>query len=220
MSKRNGYLILGIVFLAFTIIAFAAPCFKTPVFWTAYLFGIIAICFQVPLWNKAFSVETLKSRFLGYSVIYIGIIYLIVQIIISLIMMAIPKIPVFIAIIINTIILAIVCTLFLSGNMANTAIKKNEEKVQTKTEFIKGIQMSIDILLSEETDLEVKRELKKIADVIRYSDPMSNSGLEDIEKQIADRIAAVSSAGNGKLNLISEINELIKQRNIKCRALK
>ncbi len=220
MKKQTGYLILGIVFAVFTVVAFAVPFTKTPGFWVLYLFGLVAICFQIPLWNKALKGESLKSKFLGFPVLYIGVTYLIVQLIISLIMMAVPGIPIWVAIIVDVILLAITCTLVISGDVAKTAIEKTEEKVQTKTAFIKGLKADVDILLSEERDPVTKKELVKLADDIRYSDSMSNSELEEIEKQIADKIAAIATAGDSKQDLISEVTELIKQRNIKCKALK
>lgn len=67
MSKniKLGYLILGIVFVLFNVIAFAVPTDKTSVFWITYAFTVISIVAQIFIWNLAFSkAETLKSKFL------------------------------------------------------------------------------------------------------------------------------------------------------------
>lgn len=220
MKKRSGYLILAIVLIVFAVIAFAAPFEKTPVFWVSFVFGLLAICFQIPLWNKALGGETLKSKFLGFPVLHIGVAYLIIQLIVSIIMMAVPGIPLWIAIIIDVVILAISCTLVPSGGVARTVIEETEEKIQAKTSFIKSLKADVDILLSKETDAEVKDALRKLSDEIRFSDPMSNSALENIEAEISDRLISLSEAGENKKNVISEISGLIKQRNIKCKALK
>lgn len=220
MKKRSGYLILAIVLIVFTVIAFAAPLEKTPVFWVSFVFGLLAICFQIPLWNKALGGETLKSKFLGFPVLHVGIAYLIIQLIVSIIMMAVPGIHLWIAIIIDVVILAISCTLVTSGGVARAVIEETEEKIQVKTSFIKSLKADVDILLSKETDLEVKDALRKLSDEIRFSDPMSNSALENIEAEISDRVISLSEAGENKKNVISEISGLIKQRNIKCKALK
>ena len=42
----------------------------------------------------------------------------------------------------------------------------------------------------------------------------------DIEAEITEKLISVSAAGDNKTNVISEISELIKQRNIKCKAFK
>ena len=220
MQKRSGYLILTIVLIVFAVAAFVAPFEKTPVFWVSFVFGLLAICFQIPLWNKALNGETLKSKFLGFPVLLIGIAYLIIQLIVSIIMMAVPGIRLWIAIIVDVFILTITCVLITSGGVARSAIEETEEKIQEKTSFIKGLKADIDILLSKETDTKVKEALRKLSEETRYSDPMSNSALGSIEAEISEKMISFSTAGENKLNVISEISELIKQRNIKCKALK
>lgn len=220
MKKRSGYLILAIILVVFAVVAFVAPFEKTPVFWVSFVFGLLAICFQIPLWNKALSGETLKSKFLGFPVLHIGIAYMIIQLIVSIIMMAVPGIPLWIAIIVDVVILAISCALVTSGGVARTAIEETEGKIQAKTSFIKSLKADVDILLSKETDSEVRDALRKLSDEIRFSDPMSNNALDNIEAEISDKLISVSVAGENKKNVISEISGLIKQRNIKCKALK
>ncbi|MGN9235491.1 hypothetical protein ACTM8Z_09420 [Atopobiaceae bacterium HCP3S3_D6] len=220
MKKRSGYLILAIILVVFAVVAFVAPFEKTPVFWVSFVFGLLAICFQIPLWNKALSGETLKSKFLGFPVLHIGIAYMIIQLIVSIIMMAVPGIPLWIAIIVDVVILAISCALVTSGGVARTAIEETEGKIQAKTSFIKSLKADVDILLSKETDSEVRDALRKLSDEIRFSDPMSNNALDNIEAEISDKLISVSAAGENKKNVISEISGLIKQRNIKCKALK
>ena len=220
MKKRSGYLLLAIILVVFAVVAFVAPFEKTPVFWVSFVFGLLAICFQIPLWNKALSGETLKSKFLGFPVLHIGIAYMIIQLIVSIIMMAVPGIPLWIAIIVDVVILAISCALVTSGGVARTAIEDTEGKIQAKTSFIKSLKADVDILLSKETDSEVRDALRKLSDEIRFSDPMSNNALDNIEAEISDKLISVSAAGENKKNVISEISGLIKQRNIKCKALK
>lgn len=220
MKKRSGYLILVIILIVFAVVSFTAPFEKTLVFWVSFAFGLLAICYQIPLWNKALSGETLKSKFLGFPVLHVGILYLVIQLIASITMMAVPGIPLWITITVDALILAITCVLVTSGGVARLAIEETEKKIQVRTSFIKGLREDVDILLSEETDLEVKEAFRKLSDEIRYSDPMSNSDLEGIEGEISKKLLSISSSAESKIDVISEIRELIKQRNIKCKALK
>lgn len=220
MKKRSGYLILTIVLIVFAVIAFAAPFEKTPVFWVSFVFGLLAICFQIPLWNKALGGETLKSKFLGFPVLHVGISYLIIQLIVSIIMMAVPGIPLWIAVIVDVIILVLACGFVTSGGVARTAIEETEEKIHAKTSFIKNLKADVDVLLSKETDAEVKEALRKLSDEIRFSDPMSDIALESIEAEISEKLLSISSSAESKMDVITEISGLIKQRNIKCKALK
>lgn len=220
MKKKNGYLILGLIFIVFTVISFVPPFTRTAVFWLSYLFGLLAIGIQVPIWNKMLKGESLKSRFLGFPILYIGVAYLIVQLVLSVIMMAVPGIPIWIACIVDVVILAGTCLFIVSGNVAKSAIEKSEEKIQTKTGFIKQMKADVDVLLTKESDPQVKKELSALANDIRYSDPMSGEETEEIEERIAMMIASLASGGDNKSGIISEIRELVKQRNIKCKAFK
>ena len=62
--RKNGakcYLILGILFVLVSIIAFAVPTIKTGTFFIAYAFIAIAFVVQIGIWKSAFSKEeTLK----------------------------------------------------------------------------------------------------------------------------------------------------------------
>ena len=84
MKKNSikGYLILGILFALVSIIAFAIPTVKTTTFGIAYVFTVVAFAAQIAIWKIALGrKDTLKSKFLGFPVVHVGIVYLIVQIV-------------------------------------------------------------------------------------------------------------------------------------------
>lgn len=81
-NSSKGYLILGILFILVSVIAFAVPAAKTAAFWISYGFAVIAFAAQLIIWKAALGrSESLKSKFLGFPVVHIGIVYLIVQVI-------------------------------------------------------------------------------------------------------------------------------------------
>jgi len=85
-NSTKGYAILGILFALISVIAFAIPTTKTITFWIAYAFTAVAFAAQIAIWKIALGKEeTLKSKFLGFPIIHIGIVYLILQIITSII---------------------------------------------------------------------------------------------------------------------------------------
>ena len=74
MKKNRGmaYTVLGIAFILFNVLAFVIPTEKTPTFWTAYIFSVIAFAAQIGIWHFTFKgAETLKSKFLGIPLIHI-----------------------------------------------------------------------------------------------------------------------------------------------------
>lgn len=219
MKKRSGYLILAIVFAAFSVIAFTVPFNRNQVFWISYMFALAAMGFQIPLWNKAFENTEFKSRFLDFPILYIGIIYMIVQLIVSIAMMAVPEVPAWVGIIVDVVIFAMACMAAVFGHAAKSTIENRETKVKSKVRYMKYIQDDADIVASTEKNEEIKKELNKLADAIRFSEPMSHPSLAEIEQQISEKICQLKSTDN-KTALIEEINVLLIQRNKKCQSLK
>ena len=81
-NSSKGYVILGILLVLVRVLAFAVPLAKTAAFWISYAFTVIAFAAQIIIWKSALGrTEALKSKFLGFPVIHIGIVYLVVQII-------------------------------------------------------------------------------------------------------------------------------------------
>ena len=79
MNKNSvkGYAILGILFALVSVVVFAVPTAKTPAFWIAYGFTVVAFAVQPFIWKLALGREkSLKSKFLRFPVIYIAVVYL------------------------------------------------------------------------------------------------------------------------------------------------
>ena len=81
-NSSKGYILLGILFVLVSVIAFTVPAAKTAAFWISYAFTVIAFAAQIVIWKAALGrAESLKSKFLGFPVVHIGMVYLVVQII-------------------------------------------------------------------------------------------------------------------------------------------
>ena len=222
MKKKNlmSYLALGIVFVLFNVIAFVVPTDKTVTFWVAYAFSVVAFVAQIPLWKIAFSKkDTLKSKFLGIPVIHVAITYLIVQLIAFVIFMIIPALPVWLAIVVCAIILTIFALSAIAGQAGVNVINSVEDKIKVKRAFIQFLQIDIEMIADGEKDTETKMKLKKLAEKVRFSDPMSSELLGDLESRISDKVEDMKTADDKKL-LIEEVTTLLAERNKKCKALK
>ena len=222
MKKNNlmSYLALGIVFALFNVIAFVIPTDKTATFWTAYVFSVVAFAVQIPLWKIALGKkDTLKSKFLGIPVIHVGITYLIIQLIAFAVFMVFPTLPVWLAVVICAIILAISALCAIAGQGGANEINRVEEKIKVKRAFIQFLQTDIEMLAESETDAETKAGLKKLAEKVRFSDPMSHEMLGELESRITAKVEEMKTATDKKV-LISEVTALITERNKKCKILK
>ena len=222
MKKNNlmPYLALGIVFALFNVIAFVIPTDKTATFWTAYVFSVIAFAVQIPLWKIALGKrDTLKSKFLGIPIINVGFTYLIIQLIAFAVFMIFPTLPVWLTVVVCSSILVISALCAIAGQAGANEINRVEEKITVKRAFIQFLQTDIEMLVEAETDVETKAELKKLAEKVRFSDPMSHEMLGELESRISAKVEEMKTTADKKV-LIEEVTTLLTERNKKCKILK
>ena len=222
MKKNKGmaYAVLAIAFVLFNVIAFAVPTAKTATFWITYAFSVVAFASQTAIWKFAFKgADTLKSKFLGIPLISVGITYLIIQIIAFAAFMALPLTASWIAIVVCALILAISAICLIGTETGREEINRVEEKVEKKVFYIKALQVDIEMLVSAETDADTKTALTKLAEKIRFSDPMSNEVLAELEAEITAKVKELKTAEN-KAEIITVLDSLITERNKKAKLLK
>lgn len=219
-NKNLGYAVLGILFVLISVIAFVIPTEKTATFWIVYVFTAMAFVAQIAIWKKAFGKEdTLKSKFLGLPVVHIGIVYLIIQIIALAVFTAVPTLPNWSVIVVCVVILGISAICMIAGEAGRNEIERVEAKVQKKVFFIKELQADIELLADAETDTITEAALHQLAEKIRFSDPMSNNALAEVEAAITAKIAELKTASD-KMVVIQELNSLLAERNKKSKILK
>lgn len=211
-NSTKGYVILGILFVLISIIAFAVPTVKTATFWIAYVFTAAAFVAQIIIWNKALGKETLKSKFLGFPIVHIGIVYAIIQTVAFAVFLLVPTLPVWSAIVVCSVIAGISAVCMISADAGRDEIERVEAKVQKKVFYIRELQADIELLADNEGDAAVKTALTQLAEKIRYSDPMSNEQLADLESRISTKVAELKT-GPSKAEIITELNSLLEERN-------
>ena len=94
-----------------------------------------------------------------------------------------------------------------------------EEKNKVKRAFIQFLQTDIEMLAESESDAETKAALSKLAEKVRFSDPMSHEMLGELESRISTKVEEMKTTAYKKA-LISEIEILLIERNKKCKILK
>lgn len=222
MKKNSikGYLVLGILFALVSIITFAVPTSKTTTFWIAYVFTAATFAAQIGIWKTALGKEeTLKSKFLGFPIVHIGIVYAVIQVIAFAVFMFVPTLPAWSAIVVCSIIAGVSAVCIISAGAGRNEIERVEANVQKKGFYIRELQADVELLADNETVADLKTALMQLAEKIRFSDPMSSEQLMDLENKISTKVAELKNASN-KLEIITELNSLLDERNKKCKILK
>ena len=221
MKKKGlAYAVQVIAFALFNVIAFFIPTEKTATFWIAYAFSAIAFLLQIAIWKLAFKgTYTIKSKFLGIPLLSVGFRYLVIQVIVFAVFMIFPTLPTWIPIVVCSVILGLSAICLIGSEIGREEINRVEKKVEKKIFYIQSLRVDVELIAEAETDPDVKKELFLLAEKIRFSDPMSNEILAEIEKEISDRINELKLAENKK-TIIATINALLLERNKKTKILK
>lgn len=227
MKKIIKQLLVALVILAlFNVIAFVAPFSRGSTYWAGYCFATVAILLTIVICFKENSAGvTLQSRFYGWPQIYITSCYLIVQLIASIVFMAVASIPVWVAVIISAVLLAFVLIGVVSASEVKDAVAKIDEEVKQKVYYIKSLEAEVSALKNACEDKLLLNALDELYETIRFSDPMSHVSLEALEQEIQGKYADLKDAiGTGAFSdaqsICAEIQRMIAERNEKCKLLK
>ncbi len=227
ISKNKGLslVITFIIFAVYNIIAFLLPNGKGGMFWIGYGFSMAAILLTAGVGFYTLERKGLKSKVYGVSLLSLVWSYLIAQLILGLLEMALPSIPFQYGIILNAILLGGCLIGLIAADIAIDEVERIDENVKKKVSYIKSLQTDIESLIGKNKDEVAKRALKDLAEAIRYSDPMSSSQLSAIENEIKVKAAGLTDAAasvdsSAIISICGEMQQLVAERNRTCKTLK
>lgn len=230
MDKKRirEIIIFAVIFIVYNVLAFVIPFKKNAVFAVAYIFALISVIAFAANYIFAFEkAKTLKSKFLSYPIFRIGLLYLISQLILSTLLMVLTSfinIYVWIAIVPCILILAIAIIKTFTLDMAREKIENIAIKEEINTSFIGSLQIDIKTLSNRASNENIKTKLLKLSEAVKYSDPVSNEVLAEIESNIKiafDELKTNINAGSNDVEpLVNELNNLLSERNDKCKIYK
>lgn len=226
-NKLRVWIILAVILAVYTVLTFALPFEKNAVLWVSYLFGAVAIAAQVYVVRTAFGKgKSLKSKFYGFPVAEIGAIYLLAQLVLGLVFMALARVaPVWLPVVVYVVLLGAAAVGFIAADAAADIVTEVDDHVKADTLFIRSLTADAESLLSKAKGDEIRAVCKKVYEAARYSDPVSNPALAPLESEITLRFSAFSEASMAgdtekAIQLADETITLLGDRNKRCKLLK
>lgn len=227
---------LYIICWAILLALFNVICFVTPneaaglnkfggAFWIGYIFITAAFIGQLVCAYIAFKAENLKKLFYNLPLITLSYTGLVLMLVLGGAAMAIPNLPAWVGAIVCLLILGFNAIAVIKANWAAEIVESVDEKIIDKTEFIKNLITETESLISHAKNEQIKEECKKVYEAVRYSDPMSNIRLADIECRINEEFSvftdAVLSDNSDNTEMCGkELLNLLSERNSRCKNIK
>ena len=222
--KNQSYLILAIVFVAYSVVAFVLPLPKNGVFWIAYVFAVIALGLQIPADQIAFSKgKGAKSKFYGFPIARIAFVYAAAQLILSLVAMLCSKFaPAWVVVILFTLMLAAASIGFIAADAMRDEIHRQDKTVAANVRLMRELQSKMRTMPSLCEDAEAKTAVTELEELMRYSDPVSNDATAAIEAELMTNVdelqaALVDGENEAILAMCKKCTALLGERNSLCR---
>ena len=197
MSKNRirFYVTLAILFAVFSAIAFVVPFIRNGAFWVAYGFGAFALVAQLFTLSSAFGRESPRSRFYGFPIARLSVIYLVAQLVGSLVLLIVARwIADWVAALICVFILAVAALGFIAADATRAEIERQDSVHKARVDTMHALQSKAAYIAGQCEDAETKQALNKLAESFRYSDPVSSDALEDIEATLTALVDELQSA--------------------------
>lgn len=225
-SKNQKRIIIAaaIIFVVFSVIAFAVPFPKGGVFWVTYLFSVISLAVQPFVMKKAFDGENdINSKLYGFPIARISVVYCIAQTVLSLVFMALGKwLAVWVVIVFDVLLLGAAAVGFMGADAMRDEIVRQDKKLVKNTKYMNDLSSKVNVLVDQCGDEDVRKAVAKLAENIKYSDVVSSEALKDIEADLSSCVdelqgAVVDGEKESALSLTVKAEGILAERNRLCK---
>lgn len=230
INKKQGSLlaVYGIILVVYSVLFFAVPIPKGPAAWVSYLFSVISIGAAAAVSVYVFGKDDgITSKFYGFPIFKVGNLYALVQVIFGTLITIIDvfvKIPLWIVFIVSIVLLGAAAIGLIASVTTREIVETQEKEVERQTKTMTYFKLDMENMVEICKEPQVKKAMEELAEKFRYSDPVSNEALEEIEGKLKAEVAVLGGMlGEEKeavLKKITEIGQLLADRNRRCKALK
>ena len=217
-----------IVFVVYTVLTFVIwGDDKETGFWIGWIFSLIATAITTSLpYLMVKSGKEVKSILDGFSVHFVTLCYFGAQLVLGFFCMILNDNAVVFQLILELILHAAYAFFLISSFMGKNIVSGIEQHQKEKVYFVKSIAADLSLVAGKVQDEELKKKVEKVAEIARFSDPMSSSTLAGLEATISTKVEELKDAvADGKsveeiTTIIDRIEEKFLERNEKCKLLK
>ena len=214
--------VLGILAVIYNVIFFVGPWNNgksIATTWISYGCTWLALVFTGVITAIAFNRKEMKSRMFGIPVYYVGYTVLILQLLIDGVVMGVGhwfEIPFWIPTIVEVILFGI-ASIAVIARAVNRGYIDAVDKKEVKETYIRQLRVEVDSVVESNSIEILNDDLRKLAETVRYTDPVSHKDVEDTEDQITlafeELGKAVASGDVAKAQLaIAKMTRLLNER--------
>lgn len=197
---------------------------KTVTFWIGFAATTVAFFEAFITSVLHFGVNSAKSRFYAAPSMYLIAIWAIVFIVYGYFMMIFKMIGIKFSASSFAVLLIINAIMILRLQVPKVFASEVSENIRSKVATLKDLEIKVtSMITSDVRDPELREMLESLADDVKYSDPMSDPSLDQLERRISsecDTLSTMLDIPEDAKSKCETISKLLKQRNEKALLLK
>ena len=216
----RAIIVAAILLIAYNLVVLAVPFEKNATYWVSYGFTMASFLVVADSIYIAFIKNPdARSRFYGFPIARIGVVYGIAQLVVSLAVMAFAVwVPWWAALTAYAIGLAVSVIGLIAAEVVVDEITDQDSKLKVKVSVMRALQSKVSQLAGQSEDAAIRA----LADEFRYSDPMSNEAIADAEADLAAAVdelqAAIVDGDKESVTILCrKVSVLLAERNRLCK---
>lgn len=184
-NQVRSWAVLAVFFVVYSVISFALPFKHNVVFWLSYIFAVGAIAIQIYVLRAAFEKGvSVKSKFYGFPVANVGVTYMLAQLVLGLVMMTLAaKVPAWLPVVLYVVLLGAAAVGFIAADAMRDEVERQDTQLKKNISTMRALQSKVNGIVSL-CNADMSTEVKKLAEELRYSDPVSNEAIREIEYEL------------------------------------
>lgn len=210
----------AVLLILYCLVAFLIPFVHTTTFWVSFVFTLIAFAVVgASIYIAFIKNPDAKSKFYGFPIAKIGVIYGIGQLVAGILFMSLSQwAPVWLAVLVYAAGLGATVIGLISAEAVVEEIHVQDRKLKKDVSLMRSLQSKMNQIASQTADADVK----KLAEEFRYSDPVSSEAIADAEADLAAAVdelqaAVVDGDSVAATQLSRKASALLTERNRQCK---
>ena len=192
-NKAKNTVAFGLIYVillgVFNLLVFTISKSRNDVFWLSYGFMTLAFVVQIVSMFMSFKSADVKTAFFGIPLASFSVFYLCAELVIGALFMIFQMASFTLALVIQVLVLAVFLIIAIISLLSRDTVQQISDNVKEHVSNLKSVLVDIEMLMDGCTDPELKADLRKLSETVKYSDPISNEAVADVEQRIMRKIS-------------------------------
>ena len=163
------------------------------VFWFSYGFLMLAFVLQIAAILTGRFESGVESVFFGFPLVSVSLFYFIITAVLSLAFMILVSVgvavPFMLMFVLECLVLGLYAIAFIISLSHKNVVVEIDKNIKKNVFAIRTLVTDVECLAEAVEDSALKAKLNRLAEDIRYSDPMTNETVAELDLQMKDAIA-------------------------------